>query len=105
MKMLGVTCALLALYLASAHNPTAGNRGGHRGYSLGIRDSIMIAHSFQGPEFGPAQQVDGGGTTRDAYCTCGIHSFARLSSNQIERDWFNSCRTKALSDRTILNRH
>lgn len=26
-------------------------------YSLGVRDSIMIAHSFKGREFGPAQGV------------------------------------------------
>jgi len=26
-------------------------------YTLGIRDSIMIAHSFKGTEFGPAQNV------------------------------------------------
>jgi 6-pyruvoyltetrahydropterin/6-carboxytetrahydropterin synthase len=32
-------------------------RGG--GYSLGIRDSIMIAHSFKGTEFGPAQNLHG----------------------------------------------
>lgn len=43
--------------MASAHHPTAGGGGGHKGYSLGIRDSIMIAHSFEGAEFGPAQQV------------------------------------------------
>lgn len=26
-------------------------------FSLGVRDSIMIAHSFKGSEFGPAQNV------------------------------------------------
>lgn len=104
MKMIGATCLALTFYLASAHHPTAGNGRGHRGYSLGIRDSIMIAHSFQGPEFGPAQQVDRGSTSY-AYCTCGIHSSARHSSNQIEQDWLNSCWTKALSNPAILNRH
>ena len=34
-------------------------RGGDSGYSLGIRDSIMIAHSFKGAEFGPAQNLHG----------------------------------------------
>lgn len=43
--------------MASAHHPTMGGGSGHKGYSLGIRDSIMIAHSFEGPQFGPAQQV------------------------------------------------
>jgi 6-pyruvoyltetrahydropterin/6-carboxytetrahydropterin synthase len=38
-------------------------RGG--GYSLGIRDSIMIAHSFKGSEFGPAQGVHGATYTVD----------------------------------------
>lgn len=85
-QMLGATCIALTMYLASAHRPTAGTGGGHRGYSLGIRDSIMIAHSFQGPEFGPAQQVDGGSTMRDAYCICGIQGSAGHRSNQIERD-------------------
>lgn len=26
-------------------------------YAVGVRDSLMIAHSFKGEEFGPAQQV------------------------------------------------
>lgn len=34
-------------------------------YSLGIRDSIMIAHSFQGEEFGPAQNLHGATYTVD----------------------------------------
>ena len=28
-------------------------------FSLGIRDSIMISHSFRGEEFGPAQNLHG----------------------------------------------
>eukprot|EP00961_Rhodomonas_salina_P287029 3878494-Rhodomonas_salina.3 len=41
-------------------------RGGHgSGYSLGIRDSIMIAHSFKGKEFGPAQEMHGATFTVD----------------------------------------
>eukprot|EP01035_Chromulina_nebulosa_P016903 gene16903-22392_t len=35
------------------------------GYSLGIRDSIMIAHSFYGKEFGPAQSTHGATYTVD----------------------------------------
>eukprot|EP00277_Geminigera_cryophila_P014284 CAMPEP_0179458766 /NCGR_PEP_ID=MMETSP0799-20121207/42240_1 /TAXON_ID=46947 /ORGANISM="Geminigera cryophila, Strain CCMP2564" /LENGTH=187 /DNA_ID=CAMNT_0021260193 /DNA_START=103 /DNA_END=663 /DNA_ORIENTATION=+ len=38
-------------------------RGG--GYSLGLRDSIMIAHSFKGEEFGPAQGMHGATYTVD----------------------------------------
>lgn len=35
------------------------------GFSLGIRDSIMIAHSFTGSEFGPAQALHGATYTVD----------------------------------------
>ena len=35
------------------------------GYSLGVRDSIMIAHSFEGKEFGPAQNLHGATYTVD----------------------------------------
>eukprot|EP00981_Chlorochromonas_danica_P011336 scaffold3873_cov177-Ochromonas_danica.AAC.16 len=34
-------------------------------FTLGVRDSIMIAHSFQGTEFGPAQQLHGATYTVD----------------------------------------
>jgi hypothetical protein len=34
-------------------------------YCLGIRDSIMIAHSFKGSEFGPAQNLHGATYTVD----------------------------------------
>ena len=34
-------------------------------FSLGIRDSIMIAHSFEGTEFGPAQALHGATYTVD----------------------------------------
>lgn len=56
MRMLITILASLVL-MASAHHPTMGAGSGHKGYSLGIRDSIMIAHSFEGSQFGPAQQV------------------------------------------------
>lgn len=56
MRML-VTILVSLVAIAFGHHPTMGGGSGHKGYSLGIRDSIMIAHSFEGPEFGPAQQV------------------------------------------------
>jgi len=38
-------------------------------YTLGIRDSIMIAHSFTGEEFGPAQNMHGATYTVDVEFT------------------------------------
>jgi 6-pyruvoyltetrahydropterin/6-carboxytetrahydropterin synthase len=35
------------------------------GFTLGIRDSIMIAHAFEGEEFGPAQSLHGATYTVD----------------------------------------
>jgi 6-pyruvoyltetrahydropterin/6-carboxytetrahydropterin synthase len=35
------------------------------GFTLGVRDSIMIAHSFTGEEFGPAQSLHGATYTVD----------------------------------------
>ena len=40
-------------------------RGGGERYSLGLRYSIMIAHSFAGEEFGPAQNMHGATYTVD----------------------------------------
>lgn len=57
MRLLSAVWFGLVVALTSAHHPTKGGGGSHKGYSLGIRDSIMIAHSFEGPQFGPAQQV------------------------------------------------
>lgn len=34
-------------------------------FTLGIRDSIMVAHSFRGEEFGPAQRLHGATYTVD----------------------------------------
>ncbi|KAA8491708.1 hypothetical protein FVE85_9755 [Porphyridium purpureum] len=34
-------------------------------FTLGVRDSIMIAHSFSGAEFGPAQNMHGATYTVD----------------------------------------
>jgi len=50
------------LWLASA---AAHSTGDASGFSLGIRDSIMIAHSFKGEEFGPAQNLHGATYTVD----------------------------------------
>ncbi|CAM9871482.1 unnamed protein product, partial [Hapterophycus canaliculatus] len=66
MRLLSAVWFSLVLALTSAHHPTMGSGGGHKGYSLGIRDSIMIAHSFEGPQFGPAQQMHGATYTVDA---------------------------------------
>lgn len=57
MRLLAAVWMSLVVAFTSAHHPTAGGAGGHKGFSLGIRDSIMIAHSFEGPQFGPAQEV------------------------------------------------
>lgn len=57
MRLLTAVWVSLMVAFTSAHHPTAGGGGGHKGFSLGIRDSIMIAHSFEGPQFGPAQEV------------------------------------------------
>lgn len=54
----GWAAFLAILGMAAGHHPLGG--GANKGYSLGIRDSIMIAHSFEGDEFGPAQQVIAG---------------------------------------------
>jgi len=34
-------------------------------YTVGVRDSLMIAHSFQGKDFGPAQGLHGATYTVD----------------------------------------
>mmetsp|Transcript_4703 Transcript_4703/g.8682 ORF Transcript_4703/g.8682 Transcript_4703/m.8682 type:complete len:110 (+) Transcript_4703:95-424(+) len=43
---------------------------GQMGYSLGVRDSIMIAHSFKGKEFGPAQSMHGATYTVECEFHC-----------------------------------
>ena len=47
------TILLFSLYIYTIHAAGGGD------FSLGIRDSIMIAHSFKGEEFGPAQNLHG----------------------------------------------
>ena len=40
--------------------------GGRSGeFTVGVRDSLMVAHSFQGPEFGAAQNMHGATFTVD----------------------------------------
>ena len=46
-------------------SPVDPSLGSNSGFSLGIRDSIMIAHSFVGEEFGPAQNLHGATYTVD----------------------------------------
>jgi 6-pyruvoyl-tetrahydropterin synthase len=50
--------ALLATFISNTY-------ASPDGFSLGIRDSIMIAHSFAGEQFGPAQQMHGATYTVD----------------------------------------
>jgi 6-pyruvoyltetrahydropterin/6-carboxytetrahydropterin synthase len=58
--MLSLAALILLLFLI----PTV-NSSSSEGFSLGIRDSIMIAHSFNGEEFGPAQGMHGATYTVD----------------------------------------
>eukprot|EP00640_Fibrocapsa_japonica_P004717 CAMPEP_0113944402 /NCGR_PEP_ID=MMETSP1339-20121228/34401_1 /TAXON_ID=94617 /ORGANISM="Fibrocapsa japonica" /LENGTH=137 /DNA_ID=CAMNT_0000949605 /DNA_START=45 /DNA_END=455 /DNA_ORIENTATION=+ /assembly_acc=CAM_ASM_000762 len=53
-QIIGILCIMFTL--AYAHK---------KGYTLGVKDSIMIAHSFQGEEFGPAQKLHGATYTVD----------------------------------------
>ena len=59
---------LILLFIFNACSVLASNSGE---FSLGIRDSIMIAHSFRGEEFGPAQNLHGAtytvGTSTSSY--------------------------------------
>lgn len=48
-----LVCAVLSARVLG-HHPLGAS---HKGYALGIRDSFMIAHSFKGEQFGPAQKV------------------------------------------------
>jgi 6-pyruvoyltetrahydropterin/6-carboxytetrahydropterin synthase len=45
---------------------TATNHGNHAMYSLNVRDHFMIAHSFRGEVFGPAQRLHGATYVVDA---------------------------------------
>ena len=79
---LTIVMALMFLLRVQSKGSLLGNsiwvcpRGGHTAdgpsgdspshpYSLGIRDSIMVAHSFRGKEFGPAQALHGATYTVD----------------------------------------
>lgn len=56
---------LLLLFLCGVLAFARGDIAGGSGFSLGIRDSVMIAHSFTGSEFGPAQALHGATYTVD----------------------------------------
>jgi hypothetical protein len=64
-----LSLAVLLLLLVALSGPTlvtsTYSSGASEGFSLGIRDSIMIAHSFSGEEFGPAQALHGATYTVD----------------------------------------
>jgi 6-pyruvoyltetrahydropterin/6-carboxytetrahydropterin synthase len=63
-KML-VLLLILVICVTLSRGHSGGADHGSSGYSLGIRDSIMIAHSFKGEEFGPAQNLHGATYTVD----------------------------------------
>lgn len=56
-----IISALCILFLSSLLDSALASAG----FSLGVRDSIMIAHSFRGEEFGPAQSLHGATYTVD----------------------------------------
>lgn len=57
---------LYVLYISQIMCCVQGNMNHHLPYSLGIRDSIMIAHSFHDhPAFGPAGKMHGATYTCD----------------------------------------
>jgi len=70
-------------------------RGG--GYSLGLRDSIMIAHSFKGEEFGPAQGMHGATYTVDVE----FHVKELVCLFFIVLCFFDCLQTDAAHDRTL----
>lgn len=61
MRNLSIFAAIMAFFIcileASGHDS--------KGFTLGVRDSIMIAHSFAGEAFGPAQSLHGATYTVD----------------------------------------
>uniref|UniRef100_A0A7S1BLS1 6-pyruvoyltetrahydropterin synthase n=1 Tax=Corethron hystrix TaxID=216773 RepID=A0A7S1BLS1_9STRA len=66
-------CLQLVLFVAyiSPYGGANGKSFGSLPYSLGIRDSFMIAHSFAGnPDFGPAQSLHGATYTCDCSFRC-----------------------------------
>ena len=52
--------SVVGAFLAGLHGTAAAS-----GYALGVRESLMIAHSFKGEEFGPAQELHGATYTVD----------------------------------------
>lgn len=75
MRLFCIICLLASVFCLFGESSFPGQSrlfrlsGGHNAedhpYTLGIRDSIMIAHSFQGVEFGPAQNMHGATYTVD----------------------------------------
>mmetsp|Transcript_39869 Transcript_39869/g.124662 ORF Transcript_39869/g.124662 Transcript_39869/m.124662 type:complete len:93 (-) Transcript_39869:298-576(-) len=55
MAALRALLAVLAVVVLAAAPARAANGM----YSLGVKDSFMIAHSFKGKEFGPAEELHG----------------------------------------------
>ena len=62
MRTITYLSALVASFLFLGLKVTAHSMDG---FTLGVRDSIMIAHSFLGEEFGPAQSLHGATYTVD----------------------------------------
>ena len=62
MKMMSILFATIASFICIGSKV---NGYSSEGFTLGVRDSIMIAHSFLGEEFGPAQSLHGATYTVD----------------------------------------
>ena len=62
MKMMSILFAIIASFICIGSKV---NGYSSEGFTLGVRDSIMIAHSFLGEEFGPAQSLHGATYTVD----------------------------------------
>ena len=72
---------VLLLLLALAALASVASAGGSWPFSLGIRDSIMIAHSFKGEQFGPAQKVRVGAWV-GRWIYTGLRCLAHLATMQ-----------------------
>ena len=62
--------ASVLLYVAQVLSVGAGSSQNRLPFKLGIRDSLMIAHSFRHPDFGPAQNLHGATYTCDVEFQC-----------------------------------
>lgn len=61
MRLLSICLAILGFITLVSKSESHSSDG----FTLGVRDSIMIAHSFTGEEFGPAQSLHGATYTVD----------------------------------------